>query len=128
MDIYELAATLGDELKKDERLVALEAARKSYEENKQLQALMIEYEVQQTAMQKEAGRPECDTHMIDMIQARINELYTAITQNEVYLELEKAQDEVNALMNKINGIITQHVTGKEAGGCTHNCATCGGCH
>ena len=128
MDIYELAATLGDELKKDERLVALEAARKNYEANKQLQALMIEYEVQQTAMQKEAGRPECDTHMIDMIQARINELYTAITQNEVYLELEKAQDEVNALMNKINGIITQHVTGKEAGGCTHNCATCGGCH
>ena len=28
MDIFELAATLGDELKKDEKLVALEAARK----------------------------------------------------------------------------------------------------
>ena len=127
MDIYELAATLGDELKKDERLVALEAARKSYEENKQLQALMIEYEVQQTAMQKEAGRPECDTHMIDMIQARINELYTAITHHEVYLTLEKAQDDVNELMNKINGIITARITGQEPG-CTHNCATCGGCH
>ena len=127
MDIFELAATLGDELKKHEVLVALETARKGYQEDKQLQSLMVEYEVQQTAMQKEAAMPEYDTHMIDMIQARINELYTAITQNEVYLALEKAQNDVNELMNKVNGIITAHITGEEPG-CTHNCATCRGCH
>jgi cell fate (sporulation/competence/biofilm development) regulator YlbF (YheA/YmcA/DUF963 family) len=97
-------------------------------EDRQLQALVIEYEVQQTAMQKEASRGEdYDTHLIDMIQNRINELYEAITKNETYLALEKAQDEVNALMNKINGIITARITGQEPG-CTHNCATCGGCH
>jgi cell fate (sporulation/competence/biofilm development) regulator YlbF (YheA/YmcA/DUF963 family) len=88
---------------------------------------VIEYEVQQRAMQKEAVDPNCDTHMIDMIQNRINELYEAITTNETYLALEKAQEEVNALMNKINGIITARITGQEPG-CTHNCATCGGCH
>ena len=128
MDIFEMAAALGDALKQDEKLVALEAARKNYMEDRQLQALVIEYEVQQTAMQKEASRGEdYDTHLIDMIQNRINELYEAITKNETYLALEKAQDEVNALMNKINGIITTHITGEEPG-CTHNCATCGGCH
>jgi cell fate (sporulation/competence/biofilm development) regulator YlbF (YheA/YmcA/DUF963 family) len=79
-------------------------------------------------MQKEASRGEdYDTHLIDMIQNRINELYEAITKNETYLALEKAQDEVNALMNKVNGIITARITGQEPG-CTHNCATCGGCH
>ena len=127
MDIYELAAQLGDELKKDERLLALETARKSYEADRQLQTLVVEYEVQQIAMQKEAGRPECDTHMIDMIQTRMNELYTSITENEVYVAMEKAQNEVNELMNKVNGIITAHITGEEPG-CTHNCATCHGCH
>jgi cell fate (sporulation/competence/biofilm development) regulator YlbF (YheA/YmcA/DUF963 family) len=128
MDIFEMATALGDALKQDEKLVALEAARKNYMEDRQLQALVIEYEVQQTAMQKEASRGEdYDTHLIDMIQNRINELYEAITKNETYLALEKAQDEVNALMNKINGIITTHITGEEPG-CTHNCATCGGCH
>jgi cell fate (sporulation/competence/biofilm development) regulator YlbF (YheA/YmcA/DUF963 family) len=97
-------------------------------EDRQLQALVIEYEVQQAAMQKEASRGEdYDTHLIDMIQNRINELYEAITKHETYLALEKAQEEVNALMNKINGIITTHITGEEPG-CTHNCATCGGCH
>ena len=128
MDIFEMAAALGDALKQDEKLVALEAARKNYIDDRQLQALVVEYEVQQTAMQKEASRGEdYDTHLIDMIQNRINELYEAITKNETYLALEKAQEEVNALMNKINGIITTHITGEEPG-CTHNCATCGGCH
>lgn len=128
MDIFEMAAALGDALKQDEKLVALEAARKNYMEDRKLQALVVEYEVQQTAMQKEASRGEdYDTHLIDMIQNRINELYEAITKNETYLALEKAQEEVNDLMNKINGIITTHITGQEPG-CTHNCATCGGCH
>ena len=128
MDIFEMATALGDALKQDEKLVALEAARKNYMEDRQLQALVIEYEVQQTAMQKEASRGEdYDTHLIDMIQNRINELYEAITKHETYLALEKAQEEVNALMNKINGIITARITGQEPG-CTHNCATCGGCH
>lgn len=128
MDIFEMATALGDALKQDEKLVALEAARKNYMEDRKLQALVVEYEVQQTAMQKEASRGEdYDTHLIDMIQNRINDLYEAITKNETYLALEKAQDEVNALMNKINGIITARITGQEPG-CTHNCATCGGCH
>ena len=127
MDIFELAATLGDELKKNDKLIALEAARKNYQADKQLQALMIEYEVQQTAMQKEAAKEDFDTHMIDMIQERINELYRSITENEVYQALEAAQNDVNALMNKVNGIITAHITGEEPG-CTHNCATCHGCH
>ena len=128
MDIFEMAAALGDALKQDEKLVALEGARKNYMDDRQLQALVVEYEVQQTAMQKEASRGEdYDTHLIDMIQNRINELYEAITKNETYLALERAQEEVNALMNKINGIITTHITGQEPG-CTHNCATCGGCH
>ena len=127
MDIFELAATLGDELKMHEVLVALEAARKSYEADVQLKALMTEYEVQQIAMQKETSKGEIDTHMIDMIQARINELYKTITENEVYLALETAQNDVNELMNKVNGIITAHITGEEPG-CTHNCATCRGCH
>ena len=128
MDIFEMATALGDALKQDEKLVALEAARKNYMEDRKLQALVVEYEVQQTAMQKEASRGEdYDTHLIDMIQNRINELYEAITTNETYQALEKAQDEVNALMNKVNGIITARITGQEPG-CTHNCATCGGCH
>ena len=47
MEIFELAAELGKKLKDDARLVALEDAKKAYEESAELKKYMIEYEVQQ---------------------------------------------------------------------------------
>lgn len=128
MEIFELAAELGKKLKDDARLVALEDAKKAYEENAQLKKYMIEYEVQQKAMQAEVGRNDRDLHMIEAIQKRIDELYKLIAEHPVFLELNRVQAEVNELMNRVNQTIMTQITGEESSGCTHNCATCGGCH
>ena len=129
MGIFELAAELGKALKQDEKLIALDAARKAYEEDKTVQRLVIEYNVQQKAMEKATQNAEIDTHLIDMIQNRINELYTQITTSEAYVALEKAQEDVNALMNAVNSTISFHITGQLPSSCTHDCSTCGGgCH
>lgn len=128
MEIFELAAELGKKLKDDARLVALEDAKKAYEENAQLKKYMIEYEVQQKAMQAEVGRNDRDLHMIEAIQKRIDELYKLIAEHPVFLELNRVQAEVNDLMNRVNQTIMTQITGEESSGCTHNCATCGGCH
>jgi cell fate (sporulation/competence/biofilm development) regulator YmcA (YheA/YmcA/DUF963 family) len=63
-----------------------------------------------------------------MIQDRINQLYDQIVAHPVYVELEAAQEEVNALMNAVNNTIMTQITGEESAGCTHNCKTCSGCH
>ena len=128
MEIFELAAELGKKLKDDARLVALEDAKKAYEENAQLKKYMIEYEVQHKAMQAEVGRNDRDLHMIEAIQKRIDELYKLIAEHPVFLELNRVQAEVNDLMNRVNQTIMTQITGEESSGCTHNCATCGGCH
>lgn len=128
MEIFELAAELGKKLKDDARLVALEDAKKAYEEDAQLKKYMIEYEVQQKAMQAEVGRTDRDLHMIEAIQKRIDELYKLIAEHPVFLELNRVQAEVNDLMNRVNQTIMAQITGEESSGCTHNCATCGGCH
>lgn len=128
MGIFELAAELGKALKQDEKLIALDAARKAYEEDKTVQRLVIEYNVQQKAMEKATQNAEIDTHLIDMIQNRINELYTQITTSEAYVALEKAQEDVNALMNAVNSTISFHITGQLPSSCTHDCSSCGGCH
>ncbi len=129
MEIFELAKALGAALKDDSRLVALENAKKAYETDDSLKKAMVEYEVQQKAMQNEAGKPERDLHFIELIQARIDTLYTQITQNPAFVELNRAQSEVNALMNHVNQTIMTEITGEEPeSGCTHNCSTCGGCH
>ncbi len=129
MEIFELAEKLGEALKADKRLVALEEAKAKYEADEALRKYMIEYEVQQKALQAEAGKPERDLHFLEIIQDRINKLYEQITENPTFVELNRAQEAVNALMNEVNNTITCAITGEEpTSGCTHNCSTCGGCH
>lgn len=128
MTIFELAAELGKALKEDEKLVRLDAAKKAYESDGDLKKKMVEYEVQQKALQVELTRDERDTLFIDTIQKRIDTLYREIMEHPVFLELNEAQSDVNELMNAVNNTITFHITG-ELPSCTHDCSTCGGgCH
>ena len=128
MEIFELAAELGKQLKDDARLIALEVAKKTYEEDKQLQKYLLEYDVQQKAMQREVAKPDRDLQFIEVIQTRIDELYRLIAEHPTFVELNRVQAEVNDLMNRVNQTIMTQITGEEPGGCTHNCSTCGGCH
>ena len=128
MEIMEIAALLGKTLKEDDRLVRLEAAKNAYTSDVELQKKLLEYEVQQTALQGEITKPERDTAFIDIIQNRIDQLYKEITENPVFVQLNEVQAEVNELMNAVNATITANITGEQPSACTHNCSTCGGCH
>ena len=128
MEIFEIAQLLGKTLKEDERLKRLEAAKKQYQESPDLNKMMVEYEVQQKALENEVVKPEKDTHFIDIINNRINELYKNITTHPVFVELNEAQAVVNELMNSVNQTIMFNITGEMPSDCTHNCSTCGGCH
>ena len=85
MTVFEIAEMLGKALKEDERLVALEEAKTAYEADAQLKTYMMEYDVQQKALQNEIAKPEKDSHLIDMIQNRIDELYHLIVGNAAFL-------------------------------------------
>ena len=130
MEIFELAAALGQKLKEDERLVRLEAARAAYENDETIMTLSTEYMVQQQAMQAEATKEEGerDEALIEAISARIDALYTELTETPVYKEFEAAQNEVNDLMSRVNDTINAQIMDGEPDGCTHDCSTCGGCH
>ncbi len=125
MTIFELARELGKALKTDEKLIRFEAAKKAYTDDLELQKMGLEYEVQQKALQYEMTKPERDEQLCLDIQKRIDELYNAIMTSPAYIELEKAQTEVNELMNAVNNTISFEITG-EVPSCTHDCSTCGG--
>ena len=128
MGIFELAAQLGKALKEDAKLVRLDAAKKAYETDKELQKCMVEYEVQQKALQHEITKEERDTMFIDVIQKRIDELYKMIMEHPVFAELNEAQAEVNELMNAVNSTITFNITGEKPSSCSGSCSSCSGCH
>lgn len=127
--VFALAKMLGQALRKDDRLIRLEKARNAYENDETVAGLMTEYEVQQKALQSEAVKTERDAALVHAIQNRVDELYEKIVKSEAYTALEAAQNEVNELMNRVNAAITAEITGQApAGGCTHDCKTCGGRH
>ena len=124
-----LKATEGESLLDKTYLRNLEEAKKAYEESKTLQKNLVEFEVQQKALQQEIAKEERDTIFIEVIQKRINDLYNAITSDEAFVALNDAQAEVNELMNAVNTTITYNITGEMPSSCTHDCSTCGGgCH
>ena len=108
MTIFELASELGKALKQDEKLVRLAEAKKKYEEDFDLQKLLVEYEVQQKALQVELTKEERDTLFIDVIQKRIDELYRLIMEHPVFVELNNAQSDVNELMNAVKAEIGKY--------------------
>ena len=129
MGIFELAAELGKTLKNDKRLIALEEARKAYESDERVMKLMMEYEVQQKAIENEVAKgDERDNALLKMIQDRIDAIYDSIIATDSYKALEKAQNDVNELMELVNSTITFNITGEQPSSCTHDCSTCGGCH
>ena len=128
MGIFEIAEQLGKTLKEDARLVRLANAKEAYEKDETLGGVMIEFEVQQKALENEMVKTEREEDLIKMIRARIDALYKEITEHPVFLELNEAQAEVNELMNAVNNTIMFNITGELPSDCTHNCSTCGGCH
>ena len=114
---------LGEEIKKDERIIRLETARKAYEADTKIGELMVEYNVQQTALREEYAKPDKDNDAIGAIQTRIEEIYNDITTNSNFVALNDAQEEVNRFMNEVNSEITYHITGERP--CTHDCSSCG---
>ena len=129
MEIFDLAAKLGQALKADDRIAALEKAKQAYFQDTALNRDMKEYEVQQKILADELTKQEeRDMHLVDSVQDRIDVLYKRIQGNPVVVELDRAQTAVNDLMARVNAAITYEITGELPGsGCTHDCSTCSGC-
>lgn len=129
MNIEELAAELGKTIKEDKRIAELNAARDAFDADTNLQTWLREYEVQQQALQEQAGQANPDRLLIAKMQGRVDELYKLILNSEVFGRLSDAQSAVNELMESVNNIITYNITGELPQSCSHDCSCCGGdCH
>lgn len=127
MGIFTLAAELGRAIKEDERMKRMQAAKEAYESDAHILELLTEYGAQKEALNSigDVGG-EIDVDTVTRIQDRIDEIYSQITTNPLFTELDEAQTAVNELMENVNNTIKYNATGEMP--CTHDCSTCGGCH
>ena len=128
MEIFEMAKLLGLAIREDDRIKKLEEAKQAYENDEQIRILTTEYDVQQKALATAYSSAERDEAFINSINGRITAIYEQVIATEAYKNYEAAQNEVNDLMEQVNNAIQAAVSGVEPDSCTHNCATCKGCH
>lgn len=126
MEIMELAAQLGKAIKENEVYKKFTEAKEAFDNNGDINSKIVEYGVQQSALQEAAVSEERDEAVIAKIQERMDALYSEIFADETFVALNEAQEAVNDLMNRVNETITFNITGEQA--CTHDCSTCSGCH
>ena len=126
--IIELAHALGEEIAKSDEIKTLEAAKKVFESDAELQSKMSEYETERKLLREEFNKIDEDNQTtIEALKKRLAELSVEITANSHYTDFANAQNALNNLMDSVNAEIKFCITGERPVTCTHDCSTCGGC-
>lgn len=144
-ELMTLARELGEKLKESTQYKAFCETRDKCKDNPALKAKLDEFKVQKKIYDIESAKgDENDTQLLDAISSRMETLYSEITSHPEMKAYNIAEENLNILLNAINMTITSYITpetltsekeyddfedGVEGGAeCTHNCATCKGCH
>ena len=134
MDVKELAREFSENLAKTEAVAAFIAAKEAFEGNQKLQAKMIEYNAQRTAIGAELSKDvaEQDKLLLERIRCRMNELYDEVAGDPAYIAFADAQNAFNEVMETVNAEISFAIFGvrpEPKSACSHDCSTCGSaCH
>ncbi len=126
MEIMELAAVIGKQIKESPEGKAFLEAKAAYEGSIEINNALMEYQVQQQAL--EQITEETEPAVMARIDDRLTELYTFITEHPLFKAYEEAEMTMNGIIQKVQATIIAQVTGKMPSDCTHDCSTCGGCH
>jgi cell fate (sporulation/competence/biofilm development) regulator YlbF (YheA/YmcA/DUF963 family) len=135
MDIINLAREIGKEIQKDERYLNLQIAQQNADNDQELQNLIGEFNLKRLAINNEAQKETQDQEKMQALNQELRNAYAQIMQNSNMNAYNKAKDELDALLKRVNAIITQSAQGEdpetadyEESSCGGDCASCGGCH
>lgn len=142
-----LARALGEKLQESVQYKTFCETRDACKQNPKLKAKLDEFNVQKKIYDIESSKgDENDTQLLDAISARMEVLYAEISEDPEMKAYTRAEENLNILLGAINMTITSYISpenltsekqyddfedGVEGGAdstCTHNCATCKGCH
>ena len=135
MDIIESARNLGVALQQDERFIKLKTAEQNSDGDAVLQELIGEFNLKRMALNNEAEKKDHDEEKVKALNAELREVYDQVMQNETMVAYNAAQQEMDALLKRVNAIISKSVAGEdpqtadyEPSSCADGCDSCSGCH
>jgi cell fate (sporulation/competence/biofilm development) regulator YlbF (YheA/YmcA/DUF963 family) len=135
MDIIEQARAIGKAIQQDDRYLKMQLAVQNADEDKELQNLIGQYNLKRMSVQNEMQQSDRSEEKLKSYQQEMNGLYEMIMKNPRMAAYNKAKQEFEVLMRRVNAIIGQSANGAdpettdyEESSCEGNCASCAGCH
>lgn len=136
MDIISLARDFGKEIQKTDEYLELIRAKKENDNDTELNDLIGKLTLLKFDIQRLLADHEDQQEKINEKNSELSKVYEKIMKNKNMIAFNKASDNMNAVMNKINGILMAAVNGEdplmfsefnnfECGG---GCNGCSGCH
>ena len=128
-EIFEKARELGEAILESNEYKEFKAAELAQENDEEALALLKEYSDVRSRLAGEIQKGDVSEERIAEIREELEEAYTKMTTNDTITAFINAQRPFQAVIEQMNNILSFHITGKMPGGCSGNCASCGGdCH
>lgn len=135
MDIINLAREIGKEIQKDERYLNMRIAQQNADEDKELQDMIGQFNLKRIAINTEAQDESNDPQRMQVLNQELRAVYEQIMKNPRMDAYNEAKNEFDALLKRVNAIISLSADGEdpetadyEESSCGGNCGSCGGCH
>ncbi len=127
VEIIEKAKELGHLLKDSDIVKEYIAAKTAYEQDRQIQELLGQFNLHKMSMAMLSKQDHPDEERIADHEKQLEEVYGKIMETELMVDFQKKSERVETIIGNINNIINLYVSGGSTGGCSGSCSTCGGC-
>lgn len=128
-ELVEAIHKVGELVKNDPRHIAIVEKSAEYSSNEEIVKQLDEYGALQAALATQFEEGNTDDEVVEKLKNRMDNIYTSVTGNPIYVAFKEASDEYEALTNEIYAELEYAVTGhRHDESCTHDCSTCSGCH
>ncbi|HCC35344.1 MAG TPA: YlbF family regulator [Ruminococcaceae bacterium] len=133
MDVIEAVRDLGMAIQQDERYVAYQIAKQANDEDEELQNAIGEFNLLRMSLNNELQKEAKDDDKLQSLNAQAQAAYGKIMANEHMRVYNAVKNNLDALMNRVNSIISLSLDGEDpetcqpAEGCSGGCSSCAGC-
>ena len=134
MDIIEMTRKLGVEIQKQPEYKVFIDARNANDNDEKLQKDIGEFNIVRMELDKALNGENQDAEKVKELNLKLKEMYSEIMASDSMVRYNVAKTELDALVNKINAIITLTINGEDpltcdiSEGCSGSCSSCSGCH
>ncbi len=124
-DIIEKTRELGELIKSCPQMAKLKEAEAKQAEDEDAKTLMLEFNMNRMNLGRDIQSGKITEE--DAVRKNNEAFQKLVSSNDSIREYVEAKNELDKVVSQVNAILNFYITGQAPGGCTHDCASCGGC-